>query len=183
MFRTIALFLIFIEELVAAPFWVESLRSGEERFKLQNGTTTFFRQLGQTCESAINLVEKDLVREFDMLVKYTTEVVYEDELGCAVTVSVGAKPEPRELEVNKALLEKAKTAQKHAIYGLTRDEFIRFTKDKSPIITNSDPYSYCLRATNTTQISVHGLVQICWKDNVIQGYCVPKADACWKKNS
>ena len=175
--------LFYMEELLAmAPDWVNGVRSGEERFKIQNGTTILFRQIARDCAEVTALLERDLEREFGQLVKYTTEIVYSDEQGCAMTVSVTGKPQPIESGIKNALLQKARTAQKHAYVGLSRSDFIKFTKDKSPIIANTDPFSYCLRAVNAVQESIHGMVHVCWKDNVVQAYCVPKAEGCWKKD-
>lgn len=174
---TVILFL-YTENLLAAPDWVEGLRSGEERFKLKNGTTTIFRQLAQSCETAIANIEKDMEREFNSLVNYTTEMVYEDEQGCAVTVSVPANYKLKTTDIKTYMLKRAQMAQKHAYYGLTYKEFQKFTNDPSPILVDST--GWCKRAVNTVYESVHGIVNICWKNNVIQAHCVPKAGACWK---
>lgn len=181
--RFIFLFLIYIEELLAAPAWVENLRGGEERFKLQNGTTTMFRQIARNCETAMKNLERDIEREYGELVKFTTEVIYEDELGCAVTASINNNKIERKpvIGIERALQLKALKAQKHAYVGLTYKEFKQFTKDSSPIVYNADPYSYCLRSVNTVYESIHGLVHICWKDQIILAHCIPEVGKCWKK--
>lgn len=179
MYILLFILIFYMEELLAAaPDWVQGVRSGEERFKLPGNNYTLFRQIAQDCETAIRNVESDLEREYNRLVKYTTEVIYEDELGCAITVSVSRNPETRQLSIKNYMLKRAQMAQKHAVYGLTYVDFKRFTNDSSPILNN--PASWCLKAANTAFESVHGIVTICWKDEVIQAHCVPKAGACWR---
>lgn len=182
MYLILFILLFYMEEVVAmVPDWVNGLRSGEERFKLQNGTQTFFRQVGEDCEIAMRNVERDLEREFGMLVKYTNEITYEDERGCAVTISVGPHPAPLEVGIKSALLEKGRKAIKYAYVGLTRKEFVKYTKDKSPILFNEDINSHCMRAGSYKYESIHGMVHVCWKENTVQAFCVPKTDSCWKK--
>lgn len=177
--KFLLLVLFYMEEILAAPMWLEGLRTGNERFKLQNGTTTLFRQLGQTCEIAFKRLEEDLEREYNMLVKYTTEIVYEDDLGCGITVSVGKIEKIIKEDVQKILIRIGKDAADNAYTGLTYKQFNKLVKHDSPILIDSS--TLCLSTTGTSQVSIHGPVQVCWKEGLIAGFCVPQAGTCFKK--
>lgn len=184
MIKLILLSLLFSVETRAqdrAPAWVSSLRSGEERFKLNQGSYTLFRQLGQDCETARKSLENDLQREFNKLVKYTTEIVYEDEKGCAVTVSVKGGGQEEVKELKEVLMERAEMAYKHAFPGTTYGEFQKFTNDSTPILRNPDINGLCRRGFNTYTESIHGPITLCWRDSVLLGYCVPSQEACRKR--
>lgn len=159
------------------------------------------------CALAITSAEEDIKKEYPHFAKipYSLEVIFYDEekQDCAVTVSVDKNLSTREEELKdltakskerkrdlssqsditsddaaEILVERSETAASFALTGLTRLEFEKFTKQ--PVLVNNDS-GYCEKSFRTTNYSIHGNTQVCWKGENVVGYCTTKDGLCWTR--
>lgn len=183
------------------PQWVESVRSGSESLKVTNGSKTYYRRIAgspdlskqTSCNLVIMKAEEDLRKEFPLEDKlpYNVEVLYYDpeHKDCAVTISVtkhpsseGRKTASEEVlkidEASALVLNRSEIATKFALTGLTKNEFEKFVNDKVSFLEGNE---LCGQAFKTSTYSIHGLTHVCWKGEIITGYCTSKDRQCWTK--
>lgn len=171
------------------PSWVEGIRSGEERLKVKNGTSTLFRRIAshtdqeRACKSALINAENDIRNEYGKDIPYTLEVLVYDKShsDCAVTLSVGASNVKESINIvtpQKLVKDRSYLAEKYAITGLRKNEFEQFIKE--PILNNSYYNQKCFKHFSTQEASIHGNVIVCWEYGVVAGYC--KDGECHKKD-
>lgn len=198
-------------QLTSRPHWVDAVRSGEESLKVTHGNKTFYRRIAGspdvTKQTACNLVimkaEEDLRKEYPgVKVPYAVEVLYYDteHRDCAVTISVAknieveaAKSDVEIINRKIALSEKeivtedeageiinlrSELAAKFALTGLTKTEFEKFAKDTVTQITEKN---MCSGVFRTDTYSIHGLTHVCWKGDIVAGYCTQKDKQCWTR--
>jgi hypothetical protein len=196
---------------ITRPHWVEAVRSGEEAMKVNHGAKIFYRRIAGspdlTKQTACNLVvmkaEEDLKKEYpNTKIPYAVEVLFYDEehKDCAVTISVArtvqvevAKSDIEIIGRKIALSEKdivtedeageivklrSEIAAKFALTGLTKEEFEKFAKDKVNLITEKNMCSGYFR---TDSYSIHGLTHVCWKGDIVAGYCTQNDKQCWTR--
>ncbi len=184
---------------VERPHWVEAVRTGEEAMKVTNGSKTFYRRIAgssdltkqTSCNLAVMKVEEDLKKEFtEGKVPYVVEVLfYDDEhKDCAVTISTTRKAErsvasiqtvsSEEDEASALINKRSEVAAKFAMTGLTKLEFEKFAQDKVEVI-NED--NMCTKYFRTHSYSIHGLTHVCWKGDIVAGYCTQKDRQCWTR--
>lgn len=187
------------EQRIERPYWVEAVRSGEEALRVTQGNKTFYRRIAGsadvTKQTACNLVimkaEEDLRKEFpDTKVPYTVEVLYYDveHKDCAVTISTVKNASERtvastqettaEDEAGNLIVLRSETAAKFALTGLTKLEFEKYAKDTVTIITEKN---MCSGVFQTDSYSIHGLTHVCWKGDIVAGYCTQKDKQCWTR--
>lgn len=181
----LGIYAFFSTPISAAPDWVEGLRSGEERVRTKNGSSTLYRRLADTCEKATRLVEEDIIREFNNLVVHKMEHIFQDmEKGyCAVVASVNEhiNVEKEPLHGKGLMLQKANKAKQNAYFGMSLEDFRKVTKDNSPILI-ANKEGMCFKHFKSLHVSVHGArIGICWANNIILGYCDPTSDVCETK--
>lgn len=182
------------------PGWVDSVRSGEETLKVVHGSKTYYRRIAgssavskqTSCNLVIMKAEEDLKKEFPDLAKipYAVEVLFYDveHQDCAVTISVANNlPVQREVASEEVAIEdeasalvniRSELAMKFALTGLTKPEFEKFAKDKVQIINEEN---LCSPYFKTNSYSIHGLTHVCWKGDIIAGYCTTKDKQCWTR--
>ncbi len=196
---------------ISRPHWVEAVRSGEEAMKVTHGNKTFYRRIAGsadvTKQTACNLVvmkaEEDLKKEYpNSKVPYAVEVLFYDEehKDCAVTISVAKKIEVEvaksdveiinrkialsekdivtEEEAGEIVQLRSDLAAKFALTGLTKSEFEKFAKDKVTLIEENN---LCTKVFKTNSYSIHGLTHVCWKGDIVAGYCTQKDKQCWTR--
>lgn len=186
---------------ISRPSWVEAVRKGEESLKVNYGSKTYYRRIAGSSEvskqTACNLVimkaEEDLRKEYPSQEKipYNVEVLYYDpeHRDCAVTISVSkTNPEvAREVaseeiqkidEASNLVLNRSELAMKFALTGLTKLEFEKYVNDKVSVLHGPN---LCSRAFLTDEYSIHGLTHVCWKGEIITGYCTSKDKQCWTR--
>lgn len=159
------------------------------------------------CNLVVMKAEEDLKKEFPLVphIPFTVEVLFYDNQyqDCAVTISIPAnfpndylktaasdknlferKREIASLEVvteneaSELVLIRSELASKFALTGLTKNEFEKFAKDNVNIINE---HSMCSDVFRTNSYSVHGLTQVCWKGDIVAGYCTMKDKQCWTR--
>lgn len=168
---------------------------------MSHGSKTYYRRIAgsqdvskQTaCNLVIMKAEEDLKKEFpsEDKVSYTVEVLYYDQEhhDCAVTLSVSKRPETSSREVaseetskideaSALVLNRSELATKFALTGLTKTEFEKYVNDKVTMLAGKN---LCSRAFLTDSYSIHGLTLVCWKGEVISGYCTSKDSQCWTR--
>lgn len=181
------------------PYWVEAIRSGEEALRVSNGQKTFYRRIAgspdltkqTSCNLVIMKAEEDLRKEFpDSKVPYAVEVLFYDEehKDCAVTISTTKVPERSvasvpsvssdEEEASSLINKRSENAAKFALTGLTKTEFEKFAQDKVQIFEEKN---LCTKFFRTQSFSIHGLTHVCWKGDVVAGYCTLKDKQCWTR--
>lgn len=180
------------------PHWVDSIRSGEETLKVVHGSKTFYRRIAgsaavskqTSCNLVIMKAEEDLRKEFPNVPKipYAVEVLFYDidHQDCAVTISISNNmPVAREVASEEVIAEdeasalvksRSDLAMKFAMTGLTKPEFEKFAKDKVEIINEEN---LCSPYFKTNSYSIHGLTHVCWKGDIVAGYCTTKDKQCW----
>lgn len=187
-----------------APSWVEAIRSGDESLKVTNGNKTFYRRIAgskelsqqTSCNLVVMKAEEDLKKEFPHVSKipYVIEVLYYDKNhnDCAVTISIQGAHQIRAIasslkvdeeiqsedEASRLVLLRSDLAMKYALTGLTKIEFERFSNEKVHLITEKN---HCSSVFNTNVYSIHGLTHVCWKGDVVAGYCTTKDKQCWTR--
>ncbi len=174
------------------PSWVDAVRTGEETLKVTNGSKTYYRRIAGnpqlprevSCDWATLRAEEDLRREHSEDVPATVEVLFydPDHGDCAVTLSVDLRASRSlagDSEPNEAVLllrKRTERATKYALTGLRRDEFEKFAGDK---VVLSDGAGPCFHGFGTLSTSTHGGAQVCWRNDVLVGYCFLKDGQCW----
>jgi hypothetical protein len=191
-----------------APSWAESVRSGEGALKIQHGEKLYYRRIAgspefsrqTSCDLVIHKAQEDL-RKDHQHAPYVVEALYYDEhhRDCAVTLSVergiASVPAPElqlgrksELSAKKTVsVEEAaellslrtETAAAYALTGLTRGEFEQFSQE--PVV-QLEGESLCESHFRTRTFSVHGLTQVCWLGDHVQGYCTTRTSQCWTRS-
>lgn len=164
------------------------------------------RNQSASCELAITRAHEDLQKEFPDIprIPFTVEVMFYDPeyQDCAVTLSLSKsftqseeletrkidalarknalenQSEINEHDVAEILQLKAEIAQRFALEGLTRSEFEKFAQDSVSLIEGSPK---CSEIFQTHSYSIHGSTQICWRNDVIAGYCTQSDGKCWIK--
>jgi hypothetical protein len=160
-----------------------------------------------SCEQAINQAESDIKKEFPLFPKvpYSLEVLFYDQdlKDCAVTVSINsslqqryeelkklqaqaqqrreellAKTEVTEDEASELVQQKTEIATRFALTGLTKEEFEKFAKDKVSMVQGQ---GLCQKGLKTDVFSNHGTMQVCWRAEIVVGYCTMKDSQCWTK--
>lgn len=183
--------------LKETPSWVQGLRSGEESLKVVYGSKHFYRRLAgssslskdASCSQAVALAETDIKKEFPYADKipYSLDALFYDEThkDCAVTVSVLSAQRNKiervpasEDEATELVQKRTETAIRFALTGLTKAEFEKFSQENVKLISDA---GICYKGFKTQTYSIHGLTQICWKEESILGYCSMKDSLCWKK--
>lgn len=161
---------------------------------------------GASCDMAVTRAHEDLQKEFPDTprIPFTVEVMFYDPeyKDCAVTISLPKsfhqseelktgkvnalarkialenQPEINENDVAEILKLRAEIAQRFALEGLTRSEFEKFAQDSVSLIDGSPK---CSQIFQTSSYSLHGSTQICWRNDVIAGYCTQSDGKCWIK--
>lgn len=198
------LFLLFScaqNAITERPLWVDAIRKGEESLKVTNGSKVYYRRIAgssdvsrqTSCNLVIMKAEEDLRKEypFEDKIPYNVEVLYydPDHKDCAVTISVskiapteGRKVAAEEIqkidEASALVLNRSELATKFALTGLTKTEFEKFVNDKVTILQGHD---LCGGAFKTDTYSIHGLTHVCWRGDIIAGYCTSKERQCWTR--
>lgn len=160
-----------------------------------------------SCNLVVMKAEEDLKKEFPLVphIPYTVEVLFYDEehLDCAVTISIPSAfqhdytktistnnnllERKREIasldtvtenEASELVLIRSELASKFALTGLTKTEFEKFAKDSVNIINDQ---SMCSDVFRTSTYSIHGLTHVCWKGDIVAGYCTMKDKQCWTR--
>lgn len=160
-----------------------------------------------SCNLVVMKAEEDLKKEFPLLTKipYTVEVlVYDHEHhDCAVTISVtqhlqndysklaashtetmnrkialSEQDTVNEDEASEIINIRSELAMKFALTGLTKPEFEKFAKDKVQILQEEN---LCSPVFKTNTYSIHGLTHVCWKGDIVAGYCTTKDKQCWTR--
>jgi hypothetical protein len=183
-------------QAIVRPDWVNAIRAGEETLKVSNGSKMYYRRIAGhpqlprevSCDWATLRAEEDLRRQHPEEVPSTVEVLFFDpEHGdCAVTLSVDLRDsravaslsEPNEATL--LLRKRTERATKYALTGLRREEFEKFADDK---VVLSDDAGPCLQGFGTVRASTHGGAQVCWRNDILVGYCFLKDGQCWTNNA
>jgi hypothetical protein len=160
-----------------------------------------------SCNLVVMKAEEDLKKEFPSVPKvpYTVEVLFYDQEhhDCAVTISIlknfkhqytsmltseaetinrkialESKDVVSEDEASEIVLIRSELAMKYALTGLTKTEFEKFAKDKVHVLEEKN---MCTQVFNTNAYSIHGLTHVCWKGEIIAGYCTSKDKQCWTR--
>lgn len=182
------------------PSWVDAVRSGEETLKVSAGSKTYYRRIAgskdvskqTSCNLVVMKAEEDLKKEYPGAAKipYAVEVLYYDvdHQDCAVTISVSNTLQPNrevaseevqaEDEASKLINIRSQLAMKFALTGLTKPEFEKFAQDKVQMITEEN---LCSPYFKTNSYSIHGLTHVCWKGDIVAGYCTMKDKQCWTR--
>jgi hypothetical protein len=185
---------------IERPHWVSAIRSGEEALKVSFGSKTFYRRIAgssdvskqTSCNLVIMKAEEDLRKEYPSGEKlpYAVEVLYYDPeyKDCAVTISTSRNPSierlpsseelSREEEASDLVLKRSEAAARFALTGLTRLEFEKFTNEK---VTLLNELNLCSNVFRTNVYSIHGTTHVCWKSDVVSGYCTLKDRQCWTR--
>jgi hypothetical protein len=202
-FLIIVFFLISCSQVpqVPRPGWVEAVRKGEETLRVTNGSKTYYRRIAgsadltkqTSCNLVIMKAEEDLRKEYPLTSKipYVVEVLYYDPefKDCAVTLSISGGPQNsdrtiasadirKEDEASALVLNRSEIASKFALTGLTKIEFEAFSNDKVSVINEPN---LCSPVFKTDAYSIHGSTHVCWKGEVIAGYCTSKDKQCWTR--
>lgn len=184
------------------PSWVDGIRLGNETLKVSHGSKTFYRRIAgspatskqTSCNLVIMKAEEDLKKEYpiDEKIPYVVEVLYYDEefQDCAVTISISnqlldrsvASHPIKELtiedEASRIVLSRSERASIFALTGLEKSEFEKFSNEKVQILNEKN---MCSDVFHTNLYSIHGLTHLCWKGEVIAGYCNVKDRQCWTR--
>lgn len=160
-----------------------------------------------SCNLVVMKAEEDLKKEFPLIPKvpYTVEVLFYDRehQDCAVTISVmsnlkndyagligsdretinrkialDSKDFVTEDEASEIVLIRSELAMKFALTGLTKAEFEKFSKDKVQVL---EEQNLCSDVFKTNSYSIHGLTHVCWKGEIVAGYCTTKDKQCWTR--
>jgi hypothetical protein len=159
-----------------------------------------------SCDLAVTKAHEDLQKEFPDIprIPFTVEVMFYDPeyKDCAVTISLPKsfhqseelkarqitalarksalenQSEINENDVAEILKLRAEIAQRFALEGLTRSEFEKFAQDSVSLVEGSPK---CSEIFQTPSYSIHGSTQICWRNDVIAGYCTQTDGKCWIK--
>ncbi len=184
------------------PSWVDGIRLGNETLKLSNGSKTYYRRIAgsealskqTSCNLVIMKAEEDLRKEFpsELKIPYVVEVLYYDDefKDCAVTISVSNSFQGRTIsgvpdtimreedEASRLVLNRSERASLFALTGLEKSEFEKFANEKVQILNEKN---MCSDVFHTNLYSIHGLTHLCWKGEVIAGYCTVKDRQCWTR--
>lgn len=188
-----------VEERSHAPSWVSAIRNGEETLRVVQGSKVFYRRIAggpsvskqTSCELVVMKAQEDIKKEFpNETVPHNVEVLFFDpeHQDCAVTISVdsrrrevasvSAPADREEEEASQIVLARSEKAVKFALTGLTLEEFERFSQEK--VVLNSGE-GLCSTFFRAEQYSIHGLTQVCWDNNNVQGYCTSRTGQCWRR--
>jgi hypothetical protein len=144
------------------PSWVSGLRSGEERLVIKMGRdSTLFRRLASTCEHASIMAEQDAQKAGYS--SFNTELVYKDELGCAITLNASKDGFVAPKSLSQVALE-------NAVLGRRKKEFEKLVKDEVELEINYK--NRCWQAFDRSGASYHGTTVVCWRLGAIVGYCL-----------
>lgn len=204
--RALPIFLLLLscaqQAITERPQWVDAIRRGEESLKVTNGSKVYYRRIAgspdvsrqTSCNLVIMKAEEDLRKEYPLegKIPYNVEVLYydPDHRDCAVTISLNksfallperkvASEEIQKIDEASALvLNRSELATKFALTGLTKVEFEKFVNDKVTFLQGHD---LCGGAFKTETYSIHGLTHVCWRGDIIAGYCTSKERQCWTR--
>jgi hypothetical protein len=186
---------------IIRPAWVDSVRKGEETLKVTNGSKTYYRRIAgspaltkqTSCNLVIMKAEEDLRKEYPLQAKipYAVEVLYYDPeyRDCAVTISISPSTQTvvrevasaeltKEDEASALILNRSELASKFALTGLTKSEFEQYANDKVNMLEEPN---MCTGFFKTNTYSIHGTTHVCWKGEVVAGYCTSKDKQCWTR--